>query len=109
MSKPIRGEFVSGNYFQTFGITAFTGRTIVPPDDQTSAAPVAMLSYRTWQQQYGADPRVMSSTFILDSHPVVTVVITRPGFFGETLRSDPPQLVAAIGKTAIPRPEFSAA
>jgi predicted permease len=92
VAKPVRGEFVSGNYFQTFGVTAFTGRTIIPSDDQPSAAPVAMLSYRTWQQQYGADPRIVGSTFILDSHPVTIVGITPPGFFGETLRSDPPEL-----------------
>jgi predicted permease len=103
VAKPIRGEFVSGNYFQTFGVTAFTGRTIVPPDDQTSAAPVAMLSYRTWQQQYGADPRIVGSTFILDSHPVTIVGITPPGFFGETLRSDPPELWLPIQQEPLSR------
>ena len=52
MAKPLRGEFVTGNYFSTFGIRAFAGRTIAPSDDQASAPPVAMLSYRAWQQQY---------------------------------------------------------
>src|ERR1700684_3719803 len=28
--KPLRGEFVSGNYFSTFGTRAFAGRTIAP-------------------------------------------------------------------------------
>ena len=28
MAKPLRGEFVTGNYFSTFGISAFAGRTI---------------------------------------------------------------------------------
>ena len=40
-AKPLRGEFVSGNYFSTFGIRAFAGRTIAPSDDQASAPPVA--------------------------------------------------------------------
>ena len=53
VAKPIRGEFISGNYFSTFGVGAFAGRTIVPADDQPTSAPVAMLSYRAWQQQYG--------------------------------------------------------
>ncbi|MGC2111133.1 MAG: ABC transporter permease [Candidatus Korobacteraceae bacterium] len=92
VARPLHGEFVSGNYFQTLGITAFTGRTIVPSDDQTSAPPVAMLSYRAWQQRYGSDPRIVGSSFILDSHPVTIIGITPPGFFGETLRSDPPDL-----------------
>ncbi len=51
-----------------------------------------MLSYHAWQQEYGSDPRVVGSTFILNGHPFTVVGITPPGFFGETLRSDPPAL-----------------
>lgn len=90
IAKPLIGEFVSGNYFATFGVGAFAGRTIVPSDDEASAAPVAMLSYRIWQQQYGSDPTIVGSTMILDSHPFTVIGITPPGFFGETLRSNPP-------------------
>lgn len=92
VSKPLRGEFVSGNYFSTFGIKAFVGRPIQVTDDSESASPVAMLSYRTWQQQYGSDPKVVGSSFILDGHPFTIIGITPPGFFGETLKSDPPDL-----------------
>jgi predicted permease len=91
-AKPLRGEFVSGNYFSTFGVGSFSGRTILPSDDQPSATPVAMLSYRAWQQQYGSDPSVIGSTFVIEGHPFTIVGITPPGFYGETLRSDPPQL-----------------
>ena len=51
-----------------------------------------MLSYRAWQQQYGSDPKIVGSTMILDGHPFTIVGITPPGFFGETLRSDPPEV-----------------
>ncbi len=88
-SKPLRGEYVSGNYFATFGLGAFAGRTILPADDQLSAAPVAMLSYRTWQQEYGSDAKMIGSSLILDGHPVIVIGIAPPGFYGETLRSDP--------------------
>jgi predicted permease len=91
-AQPLRGEFISGNYFSTFGVGAFAGRTIAPNDDRPSSAPVAMLSYRAWQQQYGADPKVVGSTFILNDHPFTVIGIAPPGFFGETLRSDPPEL-----------------
>ncbi len=92
LAKPLRGEFVSGNYFRTFGVGAFAGRPIADADDQPSAAPVAMLSYRAWQQEYGADPSIVGSSFVLNGHPVTVIGITPPGFFGETLRSDPPDL-----------------
>ena len=99
--KPLRGEYVSGNYFSTLGVGAFVGRPILPFDDQPSAAPVAVLSYRAWQQQYGSDPRVVGSTFYLDSHPVTIVGIAPPGFFGETLRSDPPDVFVPLQQEAM--------
>ncbi len=92
IAKPLRGEFVSGNYFSTFGIHAFAGRAITPSDDQRSAPPVAMLSYRAWQQQYNSDPSIVGSTFIVSGHPFTITGIAPPGFFGETLRSNPPEL-----------------
>ncbi|GGG92429.1 ABC transporter permease [Silvibacterium dinghuense] len=96
VAKPLQGEFVSGNYFSTFGIGAFAGRALGPDDDRRSSSPVAMLSYRTWQQQYGSDPSVIGSTFIVDSHPVTIIGITPPGFFGETIRTDPPDLYVPL-------------
>jgi predicted permease len=92
MAKPLRGEFVTGNYFSTFGIRALAGRTMTPSDDKASAPPVAMLSYRAWQQQYSSDPSVVGSTFIVEGHPFTIAGITPPGFYGETLRSNPPEL-----------------
>lgn len=92
LAKPLRGELVTGNYFSTFGIQAFAGRTLAPADDRPAASPAAMLSYRAWQQEYGGDPKVVGSSFILNDHPFTIVGITPPGFYGETLRSDPPQM-----------------
>jgi predicted permease len=92
LAKPLRGEFVSGNYFDTFGIQAFAGRTLTPNDDRRTAPPVAMLSYRAWQQQYSSDPSVVGSTFVIEGHPFTIAGIAPPGFFGETLRSNPPEL-----------------
>ena len=92
IAKPLRGEWVSGNYFATFGVGAFVGRTIQPSDDQPSAPPVVMLSYRAWQQEYGSDPSIVGSTMIIDGHPFTLVGITPPGFFGETLRGNPAEI-----------------
>ena len=91
-AKSLRGDYVSGNYFSTLGVGAFVGRPILPSDDQPSSPPAAMLSYRAWQQQYGSDPRIVGSSFILDGHPFTIIGVAPPGFFGETLRSDPPDI-----------------
>jgi len=89
-ARPLRAEYVSGSYFHVFGLGAFAGRVISNSDDQQSAPPVAMISYRTWQQAYGSDPGIVGSTFFVQGRPVTLIGITPPGFFGETLRSDPP-------------------
>ncbi len=106
-AKPLRGEFVTGNYFSTLGVGAFAGRVILPSDDEPSSAPVAVLSYRTWQQQYGSDPTIIGSTFILDAHPFTIIGIAPPGFFGETLRSDPAELWVPVNQEPILRSKSS--
>src|ERR1035437_3066123 len=83
-ANPLRSEFVSGNFFATFGIQAFAGRPLTPADDQPSAPPAAMLSYHAWQQEYGADRRIVGASLMLDGHPFTIVGITPPGFHGET-------------------------
>jgi predicted permease len=107
IAKPLRGEWVSGNYFSTFGVGAFAGRTIQPSDDQPSAPPVVMLSYRAWQQEYGSDPSMVGSTMIIDGHPFTLIGITPPGFFGETLRGNPAEIWLPINSEPIFRGQES--
>ncbi|HXW89180.1 MAG TPA: ABC transporter permease [Terriglobales bacterium] len=89
LAKPLPSEFVTGNYFSTFGIRPFAGRLLSVADDQASSPPVAVLSYHVWQAAYGGDPAVVGSTFVLDGHPFTIAGIAPPGFFGDTLRADP--------------------
>src|SRR5436309_2367377 len=48
------------------------------------------MSYRLWQQRYQSDPSVIGSVFNLNNKPFTVVGITPPGFFGDTLRNNPP-------------------
>ncbi|MGA3323130.1 MAG: ABC transporter permease [Terriglobia bacterium] len=89
-ARPYGGEFVSGNYFATFGLSAFAGRLIAPADDTPGARPVAVMSYRTWQQDYGLDPAVIGATFSINTMPYTIAGVAPPGFFGDQLRPDPP-------------------
>ena len=36
-AKPLRSEYVTGNYFSTLGVKAFGGRMLSPDDDKPSA------------------------------------------------------------------------
>ncbi len=91
-AKSLRSEYVSGNYFSTFGIGAFGGRTLTPADDTTGAAPAAVMSYQAWRSEYGGDPGVIGSTLYVQSQPVTIVGVAPPGFFGDRINSNPPAL-----------------
>ncbi len=91
-AKSLGSEYVTGNYFSTLGVVPFGGRLLTPEDDKPSSPPVAVMSHQTWQTEYGADPAVVGSTFIIEGHPFTIIGVTPPGFFGDTLRSDPPEI-----------------
>ncbi len=84
------GELVSGDYFRMFGVRAYAGRALVPADDRPNAAPVAVMSYRLWQERYGSDLSVVGSVFELNGRPFTIVGVTPPRFTGDSLRSPPP-------------------
>jgi predicted permease len=86
------GEYVSGNYFTMFGIGAYAGRALTANDDRPGAPPVAVMSYRLWRERYRSDPSVIGSVFNVDNKPFTVVGVAPPGFFGDSLRSRPPDL-----------------
>ena len=91
-ARPLRSEYVTGSYFSTLGVGAFGGRVFTPSDDTPAAPPVAVLSHHAWQTAYGADRSVLGSSFIIEGHPFTVIGVAPAGFFGETLRSDPPDI-----------------
>src|SRR5690349_15548434 len=92
VARPLRSEYVTGTYFSSLGVRPFGGRLFTPEDDKPSAPPVAVLSHRIWQTAYASDPSVVGSTFVIEGHPVTVIGVAPPGFFGETLQSDPPDI-----------------
>lgn len=91
-ARPLRSEYVTGNYFSTLGIGAFGGRVFTPEDDRPAAPPVVVVSHHVWQTTYGGDASLVGSTVVIEGHPFAVIGVTPPGFFGETLRGDPPDL-----------------
>ncbi len=91
-ARPLRSEYVTGTYFSTLGVRAFGGRMFTAADDQPSAPPVAVMSHHAWQSTYASDPSIVGSTLVINGHPFTVIGIGPPGFFGDTLRSDPPEL-----------------
>ena len=92
-AKPLRSEYVTGNYFSTLGVKAFGGRLFSADDDKPVRAAgrghePPGLADGIWRGSLrggldvhrGGPSRSPSSA----SRP--------PGFFGETLRGDPPDI-----------------
>ncbi len=91
-ARPLRSEYVTGNYFSTLGIGAFGGRVLTPDDDNPASTPVVVLSHHAWQTVYGSDPSIVGSVLVIEGHPFTAIGVAPPGFFGETLRGNPPDL-----------------
>jgi hypothetical protein len=91
-ARSLRSEYVDGHYFSTFGIGALGGRVFVPADDVAGAPPVAVLSHYAWESIYGGQASIVGSTFIIEGHPFTIIGVAPAGFFGDTLRGDPPDL-----------------
>jgi predicted permease len=101
IARPLRSEYVTGNYFSTLGVRAFGGRMFTPDDDKPASPPVAVLSHRVWQTTYGSDPSVVGSTFMLEGNPFTVTGVAPAGFFGETLQSDPPDIWIPLQQEAL--------
>jgi putative ABC transport system permease protein len=79
------GEYVSGNFFRTFGVQAWIGRLLSDEDDQEGAPAVAVMSYRIWHDKYGADPSVVGATYEINGQAFTVIGVAAPGFFGAKL------------------------
>ncbi len=90
--RPHRTTYVAGNYFDTLGINAFAGRVFSAADDTPASSPVVVLAYHAWQGLYGGDPALVGATLIIEGRAFTVAGVGPPGFYGETLKANPPDL-----------------
>lgn len=76
----IRGQVVSGNYHRGLGVQPWLGRLLTDDDDKPSASPVAVLSYRYWQNRFGDNKAIIGTQINLNNRPFTVIGITPPGF-----------------------------
>jgi macrolide transport system ATP-binding/permease protein len=92
----VMGEFVSGNYFRTFGLAPQVGRLFLDSDNKQGAPPIAVMSYETWQHQFNGDAAVVGSTFWINTKAVTIIGVAPKGFYGDRLTSTPPNYYLPI-------------
>jgi len=82
-SARVRGELVSGNYYEVLGVNAWIGRLITEEDDHTSITfPVAVLSYEFWENRFGMDPTIVNRPIFLNGYRFTVIGVTPPDFVG---------------------------
>src|ERR1035437_6209664 len=81
-----KGARVSANTFSLIGQKPIAGRDFLPADEQPGAAPVAILSYKVWENRYGKDLTVVGRTVRIDEEPttIIGVMPQRLDFPRET-------------------------
>ena len=79
----VDGVLVSGTFFGVLGLRPAAGRLLNEDDDRTPGAhPVVVLGHGFWTRRFGADPRVVGQSVLVNGHPMAVVGVAPPGFHG---------------------------
>jgi putative ABC transport system permease protein len=76
----LRGLRVTYNFFDTLGIQPALGRGFLPEEDRPDRANVVLLSHSFWVQRFGADPKVMGTSLVLNEVPFQIVGVLPESF-----------------------------
>ncbi len=79
-ARIVEGEFVSGDYFSTLGVTIIIGRPLQVSDDSPSASPVVVLSYADWRGAFGGEPSILGRVIALNGIAFTIVGVAEPSF-----------------------------
>ena len=85
------GRFVSGNFFETLGITPLAGRLLSPRDDRLDApreSAVAVIAHRFWRREFGGSFTAIGQTVRVDAIPF-TIVGVLPASFDDVIVGRP--------------------
>jgi putative ABC transport system permease protein len=83
LTERLSASLVSANYFSALGVPPALGRVFVP-EEETSGAPVAVLSHSLWTR-LGADPSLVGRKLKLTRTDVTVVGVMPPEFTGSQL------------------------
>lgn len=84
----VKGMWVSGGFFDVFGIAPVLGRVITTADDQRSGGPdgpVAVISESFWRRRFGADPSIVGRRVTVEHVAFTVVGVTPASFFGPSV------------------------
>jgi predicted permease len=79
-AERVQGMRISANAFQLLGVDALVGRALMPEDDTPGRQNVVVLSHGLWQRRFGADPRLVGQTLVLNGNSYTIVGVLAPQF-----------------------------
>jgi putative ABC transport system permease protein len=79
-TQMLQGHYVTPGTFEFLGMNALLGRVMQPADYEPGSPPVFVLRYKTWVKEFGADPKILNKTFLLNDTPRTLVGIMPPRF-----------------------------
>jgi len=90
-------DFVSGNYFDVLGASAFLGRAITTEDDRPNGKPVTVISYSYWERRFGRAPAAIGKNITIGRIRFTIVGVTKPDFSGRNVAGRPADFVLPMG------------
>ena len=85
-------HLVSGNFFSVLGAEPILGRTIAPSDDAQGRDPVAVISYRYWQQVFSGDSSIVGKPLTINGTLFTVIGVMPPKFFGVEINEESPDM-----------------
>ena len=77
-----QANYVSGQFFETLGLSAVAGRALTSADDKRGCPGTAVLGNAFWRKEYGARTDIIGKNISLDNHPFEILGVIEPGFTG---------------------------
>ncbi len=82
-AERLRGDLVTGNYFEVLGVRPAIGRLLLPGDARSgSDTAVAVLSYGLWQRRFGGRRDAVGRRIAVNGFPFTVVGVTPREFDG---------------------------
>ena len=92
--RKVPGALVTGEYYETLGLTPASGRLLTRLDDRPGAPLAVVISDRYWEREFGRHPGVVGQSILLHGAPATIVGVSPPGFVGANVGSAADMTVA---------------
>ena len=99
---PLTVEYATSEYVPLLGLSTSRGRWFDETEDRLGGAPVAVLSYRMWQNRFGMDPNILGRTLRVNGGAITVVGVGPEQFSGGPTAGDLWLSIAAMSTAGGP-------